>query len=153
MDAALKYGSLLKNLNVRSLDAEAYLLAPFLMVPITLSYILNLYGLFVPFNFGVYTTVLLQALSLFTIFTLFTLGVAMVYATKPRSFKTVKWLPFMYVYWTTQIFASTSAFLQILLKRPPKWKKTTHTGTMTSQPEFLLSTRQTGVKDSDIEET
>lgn len=153
MDAALKYGSLLKNLNVRSLDAEAYLLAPFLMVPITLSYILNLYGLFVPFNFGVYTTVLLQALSLFTIFTLFTLGVAMVYASKPRSFKTVKWLPFMYVYWMTQIFASTSAFLQIIFKRPPKWKKTTHTGYMTAQPEFLLSPRQPSVKDSDIEET
>jgi len=132
MDVAVKYGRLLKRLERRSLDAEIFFSGPFMMVLFLLTYLLGLYAFFVPFNFGVYTGVLTQFTSFVTLFVLFLLGVGLAYASRPRRISNVKWLPFIYLYWTTQVFVAFYAFLQIVLRRPARWMRTLHTGVVTN---------------------
>jgi hypothetical protein len=50
-------------------------------------------------------------------------GIALMYATKPRKVKNFMWLPFIYAYMSLQSTLTTYAFLQIVFKRPRKWKK------------------------------
>jgi hypothetical protein len=59
-------------------------------------------------------------------------GIAMIFAEKHRKISNIVWLPFIYCYWFVQNFVATYAFLQILLRRPRKWEKTTKTGKTTN---------------------
>lgn len=132
-EVAFKYGRLLKRLDRRSLDAEVFFAGPFMMVLVLITYVLGFYTVFVPVNFGTYTNILTQFMSLLTLFTLFILGMGLTYASKPRKISNIKWLPFIYLYWTTQVFVASYAFLQIVFRRPKKWTKTPRTGAVTNQ--------------------
>lgn len=131
MEVSVKYGRLLKRVERRSLDAEAYFFGPFLMLLALGTYFLGLYEVFVPFNLGTYVYVLSQAAFFLTLFTLSILGVGLAYATKPRKISNVKWLPFIYLYWSIQVFVALYAFLQIILRRRREWTKTSRTGVVT----------------------
>jgi len=133
MQLAFRYGSLLKRLDRRSLDAEAFFVGPFMMVVVLVTYVLSLYKILFSFNFGTITSVLAQLTSLSTLLTLFIIGIGLAYVTKPRKISNVKWLPFMYLYWTTQVFVAFYALLQIVFRRPLKWTKTPRTGRVTDQ--------------------
>ncbi|MGQ9552398.1 MAG: glycosyltransferase [Candidatus Bathycorpusculaceae bacterium] len=131
MDVAVKYGRLLGRFDRRSLDAEIFFSGPFVMVLFLLMQIMGVYALFVPFNLGVYTGVLSHFTSAATLLALFLLGVGLAYASRPRRVSNVKWLPFIYLYWATQVFVAFYAFLQIVFRRPAKWTGTSHTGAVT----------------------
>jgi len=131
MEVSVKYGRLLKRVERRSLDAEAYFFGPFLMLLALGTYFLGLYEVFVPFNLGTYVYVLSQTAFFLTLFTLSILGVGLAYATKPRKISNVKWLPFIYLYWSIQVFVALYAFLQIILRRRREWTKTSRTGVVT----------------------
>lgn len=133
MEVAVKYGRLLRRLDRRSLDAETFFAGPFMMLLILVTYILSAGMVFIPFNLGTYANILTQFMSFLTLFTLAVLGTGLAYATTPRRIGNVKWLPFIYLYWTTQVFVAFYAFLQIVFRRPRKWTKTQRTGVITNQ--------------------
>jgi cellulose synthase/poly-beta-1,6-N-acetylglucosamine synthase-like glycosyltransferase len=133
IDVAFKYGKLLKRMDRRSLDAEVFFAGPCVMVLVLITYVLSGYMIFVPLNLGAYTNIVAQFMSLLTFFTLFIIGVGLASATKPRRISNVKWLPFMYLYWTTQVFVAFYALLETILGRPRKWTKTSRTGVITNK--------------------
>jgi len=139
IDVAFKYGKLLKRLDRRSLDAEVFFAGPCIMALILITYVLSVYMFFAPFNLGVYTTILTQFLSLLSFFTLFVIGVGLASVSKPRRISNVKWLPFIYLYWMTQVFVAFYALLENILRRPRKWIKTPRTGVITNQKFTQIS--------------
>lgn len=138
-DVAFKYGKLLKRLDRKSLDAEVCFASPFAMMLVLVTYILSVYMLFAPFNVGTYAAILTQFMSLLTLFTLFILGVGLASVTRPRKISNVKWLPFIYLYWMTQVFVAFYALLEIVFRRPRKWTKTPRTGVITNQELTQIS--------------
>lgn len=138
-DVAFKYGKLLKRLDRKSLDAEVCFASPFVMMMALVTYILSVYMLFAPFNLGTYATILTQFMSLLTLFTLFILGVGLASVTRPRKISNVKWLPFIYLYWMTQVFVAFYALLETCFRRPRKWTKTPRTGVITNQELMPIS--------------
>lgn len=133
VDVAFKYGRLLKRLDKRSLDAEVSFVSPFVMMLVLATYFLSIYMLFVPLNLGTCSIILTQFMSLLTLFTLFILGIGLASSTRPRRLSNVKWLPFIYLYWMTQVFVAFYALLEIAFRRPRKWTKTPRTGVITTK--------------------
>ena len=131
MELAFKYGNLLKSLDKISLDAEASFAGPFMMLLVLATYVYSVYALVFPFKLDLFTNVLTQLISGLTVLTLFIIGIKLAYATKPRRISNVKWLPFIYMYWTAQVFVAFYAFMQIIFRRPRKWTKTSRTGAIT----------------------
>ena len=131
IEVAVKYGKLLKRLDRKSLDAEFFFAGPFVMILVLLAYILGLYTIFVPVRFGIYVNILAHCTSILTLFSLFLVGVGLAYATRPRRISNVKWVPFIYLYWATQVFVAFYAFLKFLFRRPRRWTKTPRTGAVT----------------------
>jgi cellulose synthase/poly-beta-1,6-N-acetylglucosamine synthase-like glycosyltransferase len=138
-DVAFKYGKLLKRLDRKSLDAEVCFASPFVMMMTLITYLLSVYMLFAPFNLGTYANILTQFMSLLTLFTLFILGAVLASATRPRKISNVKWLPFIYLYWMTQVFVAFYALLEIVFRKPRKWIKTPRTGVITNQELTQIS--------------
>jgi len=139
MDVAFKYGKLLKRLDRKGLDAEVCFASPFVMMMVLVTYILSVYMIFAPSNLGIYTNILTQFMSFLTLFTLFILGVGLASVTRPRRISNVKWLPFIYLYWMTQVFVAFYALLEMIFRRPRKWSKTPRTGVITNQELTQIS--------------
>jgi len=135
MEVSFRYGSLLKRPCKESLDAEITLAGPFVLISCLLGYFATFFSLFIPFNPDFAFSLLANITTLFTFILLALAGVAMIFAEKPRKISNVVWLPFIYCYWFIQNFVASYAFLQILLRRPRKWEKTTKTG-KTANCEF-----------------
>jgi cellulose synthase/poly-beta-1,6-N-acetylglucosamine synthase-like glycosyltransferase len=132
MEIALKCGKLMTKPNRVNIDAEMTLAGPYLFILCLISYIMLLWGLFVPFPKDFVFLAVNQVTFLITMIPLFVVGVALVYVTKPRSAVNLTWLPFIYAYWVLQTFLASYALLQIVLRRPRKWTKTVKTGIATS---------------------
>ena len=132
MEVSLSYGKLLKRMNRRCIDAEITLFAPFMFVPFLLGYVLGTYGLLGLIQGDVFSMVMAKGMMLLTTVTLFLVGMALLYMTKPRKLTSLLWLPFVYAYWSVQSFIALYALVQIALKRPRIWVKTSKTGTVTN---------------------
>jgi cellulose synthase/poly-beta-1,6-N-acetylglucosamine synthase-like glycosyltransferase len=132
MEVALKYGRLIANPNRRNIDAEITLIGPYMLAPYLLGYLMALSAFFFPIKLDSVFTIITQVMLILTTITLLTIGIAMIYVTKPRKMRNLLWLPFIYGYWSLQTFIAAYALMQIILKRPRKWKKTTKTGTVTN---------------------
>jgi len=132
MEVALKYGRLITNPNRKSIDAEITLLGPYMIAPYFIGYLIALYTFSIQVEPAPIFIVMMQVTSLGTTATLLIVGIALIYATKPRKMRNLLWLPFIYAYWTLQTFIALYAMIQIVLKRPRKWKKTIKTGVVTS---------------------
>ena len=78
------------------------------------------------------TTVLAQVTSFLTLLCLGVIGVALAFMTKPFRLKNVLWLPFIYLYWGFQSFIAMFALFEIVLRRKKQWRKTEHSGKVTS---------------------
>jgi len=130
MEAALKYGRLLKKPDRRSIDAELTLAGPFMFIPCLLGYLLGAYSLISPPSPGSAFVVLAQLFTLANTATLLLIGATLSYAVKPRRKANMLWAPFVYAYWMFQTVVAFYAFGQILLKRPIKWEKTEKTGSV-----------------------
>jgi cellulose synthase/poly-beta-1,6-N-acetylglucosamine synthase-like glycosyltransferase len=130
MEVAFKYGRLMAKPSRLSLDAEATLFGPFVLVASLITYFAAFYTFFIPFPLSVVVQLLMQATALVVTFTMFISGLALVYSSKPRKASNVLWLPFVYFYWSLQAFIALYAVLLILLRRPRKWLKTDKKGTI-----------------------
>jgi len=132
LDAALKYGKLVRKPSWRSIDAEITLVAPCMLTVSFLGFIMGFFISFFPISYDPVLTVLAQATMVLTFITLSTAGLALIYVTRPRRIANLLWLPFIYVYWVLQTFVASYALLQIVFRRPRKWKKTMRTGVVTN---------------------
>lgn len=128
MEAGIKYGKLLKKPNVVSVDAEITMAGPFVFLSFVLGYLIPILALAFPYNFDFASMLFANLTSVLTFALLGLAGAIMIYASKPRSLKSVLWLPFVYLYWFVQNFIAAIALLQILLRRPRSWSKTNKTG-------------------------
>ena len=118
----------MSKLSWKNLDAEATLLAPFILMFSLLPYLLGAYTLFAVFPSNFILDYVLQFALLTTTLSLLLCGLALVYATKPLKVRNVLWLPFVYLYWSLQAFIAFYAFVLIVLRRPKNWTKTRKTG-------------------------
>jgi len=132
LDAAFKYGKLAKRPSLRSIDAEITLVAPCMLTVSFLGFLMGLCMSFIPVTYDPVFMVLAQTMMLLTLITLLTAGLALMYVTKPRRVANLLWLPFIYAYWTLQTFVASYALMQIVFRRPRKWKKTMRTGVVTN---------------------
>jgi cellulose synthase/poly-beta-1,6-N-acetylglucosamine synthase-like glycosyltransferase len=130
MHVAFKYGRLMAKLSRKSLDAEATLFGPFILIASLTGYLVAVYGLFAPPFTDVFWQAVMQLTALATTLTLLTCGFALVYISKPRSASNLLWLPFVYFYWSLQAFIALYAAILILLRRPRKWVKTEKKGSV-----------------------
>ena len=132
-ELSFKYGSLMSKLSWKNLDAEATLLAPFILMFSLIPYFLGAYNLFTVFPSNYLFNYVLQFALLTTSLSLLLCGIALVYATKPLKVRNVLWLPFVYLYWSLQAFIAFYAFVLIVLRRPKHWTKTEKTGEVSAQ--------------------
>ena len=132
MEVGLRYGRLMRCLDRRSLDAEVFFFGPLILAFSVVGYLLGTYSFLAPISFGSIPKFLAQFASIFMWATLFFAGVGLVYANKSRRLGNVKWLPFIYLYWSLQTFVALYALGQIILRRPRKWHKTARSGTVTN---------------------
>lgn len=131
MEVSLKYGRLLKRLNRRCIDAEITLAGPYMFIPCLLVYLMGIYSFLNLIQPDFLLMIMAQVAMLLTALTLFLIGVGLFYLTKPRKLTNLLWLPFVYAYWSIQNLIALYALIQIILKRPRRWVKTTKTGTVT----------------------
>ncbi len=139
MEVAIQYGRFLKRFERKTIDAEITLIGPYMLASFLLSYIVSIYL----FMFPVFQGTLFLLMSRITLFlttaTLLIAGISLMYATKPRRFRNVLWLPFIYVYLNLQCILTFYALLQILFRRPRRWVKTPKTGSYTKASMGALS--------------
>lgn len=128
MEVSIKYGKLLRHPTKKTLDAEITLAGPFLFVPSIFGYLLSLFSMVFPFSNNLVLTFLGHGLAFLNTFTILLIVISLVYVVKIRKVINLLWLPFVYVYWMIQNFVAFYAFVQIILRRPRKWVKTTKTG-------------------------
>jgi len=126
-----KFGRLLKKLNRRGFDAEMTLLGTYLIVLCVVSYFMAAWSFLLPSDFVL--TLIMRCTSLLTVFILAFAGLALVFVTKPFRLSSLLWLPFIYAYWGFQSFIAMYAVLQIVLRRPTRWSKTTRSGIVTAR--------------------
>jgi cellulose synthase/poly-beta-1,6-N-acetylglucosamine synthase-like glycosyltransferase len=129
IEVGLKFGRLMKQLNVRRFDAEMTFLGTFMVL-------LCVFNYFSPFWFFTFsstqiTIVLAQFTCFSTLFFLGVIGVALAFVTKPFRLRNVLWFPFIYAYWGFQSFIAMYALFEIVLRRKRRWRKTAHSGVVT----------------------
>ncbi|MFQ5758503.1 MAG: glycosyltransferase [Candidatus Bathyarchaeia archaeon] len=128
MEAALRYGRLLRNPCWKTIDAEVSLMGPFVMVLCLASYLNWALSMFIP----VETIGLLPNLGTMAVvmtgLTLFSIGTALAFMEKPARIRNLIWIPFIYAYWFLQTAIAGWAFLQTFLRRPKVWQKTVKNG-------------------------
>ena len=128
MEVGFKYGKLISNLNRVSLDAEITLVGPFVFISCIIGYIISLLSFVVPLQADFLSLLLANVTSFLTVVLLSAAGIAMVCGKKPRKFKNLLWVPFIFLYWTIQAFVASYALLQILMRRPKHWLRTEKKG-------------------------
>jgi cellulose synthase/poly-beta-1,6-N-acetylglucosamine synthase-like glycosyltransferase len=132
MEVAFKYGRLMAKRSKKSVDAEATLFAPFVLILSLITYFAAFYSVFVPFSVSLLLQLLTQSTMLIVTLTLFLCGLVLIYSSKPRKLSRVIWLPFMYFYWSLQVFIALYAVLLMLLRKPRTWSKTEKSGVVTT---------------------
>jgi len=133
MDVAIKYGSFLKKLEKRSIDAEITLIGPYVLSVFFASYIICAYTFLFPAPPSPYFVTVSTLNLLLTTATLLIVGIALMYTARPRSVRNLLWLPFIYAYLCLQSALTTYALAQVLLRRPKRWVKTAKTGNCTEK--------------------
>lgn len=125
MEIALKYGRLMARPSRVSVDAEATLLGPFMMIASLASY---LSALLVSVPSNSLWQVVMQSSAITTTILVVMCGLALIWFSRPRRLRNLLWLPFVYGYWCLQAFIALYAACLILLHRPKKWMKTDKNG-------------------------
>lgn len=133
MEVAIKYGRLLKSFKKKTVDAEITLMGPYIQALFLINYVIWAYISMSQINLSSLIINMTTVTPLLTTITLLIAGIALTYITKPRSIKNILWLPFIQLYWLLECGLTFYALLQIILKRPSKWIKTTKTGECTEE--------------------
>lgn len=132
MEVALKYGRLMAKLSRKTIDTEATLFGPFILIASLLTYLAAFYSFFIPFPLDLLWQSIMQFTAVTTTLTLFICGLAFICESKPRKVGNLLWLPFIYFYWSLQVFIALYALTLVLLRRPRKWLKTEKKGATTA---------------------
>jgi cellulose synthase/poly-beta-1,6-N-acetylglucosamine synthase-like glycosyltransferase len=128
MEVALKYGRLIRKPSLRTFDAEATLLGPFVLIVSFLSYLLAPL-FFASLDGSVVLAITFGGWAALT--TTFAAGaIGLLFVAKPKRKRDVMWLPFMYAYWSFQAFLATWAFLRIVFRASRTWNRTPRKGTI-----------------------
>jgi cellulose synthase/poly-beta-1,6-N-acetylglucosamine synthase-like glycosyltransferase len=133
MEVAIKYGRFLRKLEKRNIDAEMTLLGPYVSTLFFVSFLICMHVSVLPVQSNIFLLTISRLNFLLITVTLLVVGIALMYTTKPRKAKNFMWLPFIYAYMSLQSTLTAYAFLQIVFKRPRKWKKTDKTGSCTEK--------------------
>ena len=128
MQVALRYGRLIRSPSLKSLDAEATLFGPFVLIISLLSYALGPLA-FHELGESALLAVTMTGWAVVTV-TLVSGALALMYVAKPRKKRDLLWLPFIYAYWIFQVFLATWALLKTLYGASAEWKRTPKTGTV-----------------------
>lgn len=128
MEVGLKYGKLVRRLNMKNADIELTLMGPFVFPICFLGIAIAVYTSLL----SIQTDFLSQLVSLLASFLTFTvlliMGIVLVHLDGQRRIANLVYLPFMYAYWIFESFIATYALFQIILRRPRKWAKIRKTG-------------------------
>ncbi|MEM3601793.1 MAG: glycosyltransferase family 2 protein [Candidatus Bathyarchaeia archaeon] len=138
MEVALKYGRLMAKPNWKNLDAEVTLTGPFILMASLTSYFLAFYASFVSLSFDSAFQFLMQFSAFATSVMVVFGGLALAYVSKPRRLANLFWLPFIYFYWSLQVFIALYAGLLMLLRKPRAWLKTEKMGTVAVKKGLCL---------------
>lgn len=130
MEVALKYGRLMAKPNKKSIDAEATLFGPVILIASLTAYMIGLTTLFSAFQSNALWGILIQLMTIASTLSVLVCGLALIYVSKPRRVANLLWFPFVYFYWTLQALIAFYTVFLILLRRPRKWVKTEKTGTI-----------------------
>ena len=128
IEVALKYGKLATKLNRKTLDAEATLFGPFILIFSLLMYFSAIFIFFAPPVLQPAWLILTQVSVVLTAVLMLICGLALVFISKPLRARNLLWLPFIYFYWSLQGIIALYAVLLTVLRRPKKWLKTEKKG-------------------------
>jgi cellulose synthase/poly-beta-1,6-N-acetylglucosamine synthase-like glycosyltransferase len=128
MEAGIRYGRLLKDPSLMSVDAEVTMAGPFVFLSFLMGYLIPLVALVFPFNVDFVSVFFANFTSVLTLVLLGLVGAAMIYASRPFRWRNVLWVPFVYMYWLVQNFIAAYALLKIVLHRQRVWSRTKKTG-------------------------
>jgi biofilm PGA synthesis N-glycosyltransferase PgaC len=135
MEVALNYGRLIKRPSFKTLDAELTLFGPFVLIMSLIGYLLSPL-MFADMNGSIMLIVSLAGWFVLTA-SLFVGAMTLLYVAKPKRKRDVLWLPFLYAYWSFQVFLATWAFIKILCQASKEWKKTTKTGSVATTDSIV----------------
>ena len=130
IEVGLRFGRLMKKPNLRKFDAEMTLFGTFMILLCVVNYFAPVLVFSVPTT--VATLCVAQFTCIATMLTLGSVGVSLIFMQKPFRLRNILWLPFIYTYWGFQSFIAMYALLEILLRRKRRWRKTAHSGQVTS---------------------
>jgi cellulose synthase/poly-beta-1,6-N-acetylglucosamine synthase-like glycosyltransferase len=151
MEVALKYGRLIRKPSLKTLDAEATLFAPFVLILSLLSYVLSPLAISELSGSAFFVLTLLGWSSLTA--TVVIAALALVYVAKPKKTRDLLWAPFIYAYWSIQVFLATWALAKILVKAPKEWIKTSKTGVITGKQARLPLSSEAAQEGTAIEDS
>jgi cellulose synthase/poly-beta-1,6-N-acetylglucosamine synthase-like glycosyltransferase len=126
MEVALSYGRLMKTPSFRTVDAELTLLGPFVAILSLLAYIIGPFALH-----GVDSSIILTLTMVGWAICTASIAVgaaALFFSAETRRARDLLWLPFIYAYWSFQVFLVTCALVRIVARMPRIWRRTEKTG-------------------------
>ena len=126
LDVSPKFGRLMRKPTLKRFDAEVTLFGVFVLLLCAVNFAVPLWGFSLPSE--MWTVVIGQFTSFFTLALLAAVGVALAGLSKPFRLRNVLWLPFIFAYWSLQSLIALYALLQVVFKRPKRWNKTEHIG-------------------------
>jgi cellulose synthase/poly-beta-1,6-N-acetylglucosamine synthase-like glycosyltransferase len=128
MEVALMYGRLMSRPSLKTLDAEATLFGPFIVIASLLSSALASGVFFSEYSFNVFVHMIAVFSLVGTFATMLVAALALIFVSRPKSYKRLLWLPFVFSYWIVQGFIALYAALLIAFRRPKKWVRTEKNG-------------------------
>jgi len=118
-----RYGELVKNLSMKSIDAEALLVGPIIMALSVIAYLLST----IINSIGVSSLILSVSLSTLNILLLLTM-ITMYIALKPKSIRESLTVIAIIPYWMLQSLIAFKATVDTILRRKVRWMKTAKEG-------------------------
>jgi cellulose synthase/poly-beta-1,6-N-acetylglucosamine synthase-like glycosyltransferase len=137
MEVALKYGRLIRRPSFKTFDAEATLFGPFVLIISLLSYVMSPLA-FCSLDWSAAFVLTTVGWGILTA-TLLTAALGLVFVARPKKLRDLLWFPFIYAYWSLQVFLATWALVRILCRAPRDWKKTPKTGVVTVTDVGILA--------------
>jgi len=135
IELGFKFGSLLKKLSWRRFDAEMTLFGTYIIVACIVCYFMAFWSFLLPMDLF---TIIMRLTSFCILVILACAGVALTCITRPFKMRNLLWLPFIYGYWGFQSFIALYAILQVILRRPRRWTKTSRSGYVTEDAKKTL---------------
>jgi cellulose synthase/poly-beta-1,6-N-acetylglucosamine synthase-like glycosyltransferase len=139
METFVKYGTLLKDPNRVSIDAEATLGGPLVLNLVAITYLITLLNLLMPSRAvsEPALAMLAEGATVLTAATLLICGVAIFDDIRPMRLRNLVWIPLVFAYWFLQTAIAARAFLGMVLKTRTGWVRTQKTGRTTISPEMM----------------